>query len=105
MSTVALFRNPARYMMWRNSQNNHAGKPHISSVGSCAIAADRCEVADVPIAKRLGVVPLYESQNVLRRVLATLDRALRDAGHAFAVGVHLGEIADDEHFRMSRNRE
>ena len=79
---------PTRYTRCSNSQASHAMKPPNSSLPTLATALNRDTVAIEPLSKYwngsrcAGSAPLSSALIVLRRVLAALDRALRQAGHA-----------------------
>ena len=78
----------------------HAGELERTHLRDGAVAADRREVALVPVVERLARALLEIAANVLRGEGAHLHGRGSDAGHRLAVRRGGGEIADDEDLAM-----
>ena len=77
-----------------------------AEVGDGGGAADRRQRAFVAVAERRVRLAGERLLDRFRRVHAFLNRGRRDAGNELTAGLlDRGEIADDENFGMSRDRE
>ena len=94
--TLRRFRNPARYMMCRKSQNHHASTPHIWKVGNWAIARFRPMVARSPLFRyRKGRVDLRPTGTGEIYVLEVNASCYLEKTAEFAMAAHAAGIEYD----------